>query len=450
MERRGIHAQATDSFLSLVRRAAKEQSIYASLDSVRAPDRGAVLGAQSYAGDVAALDELGRRHLAELVVIKLNGGRSTTMGGEIPKGILPAKNGRSYLDIISGQVAAFHRKWGVEVPLVLMNSFFTHRATLGVLGRFDIPVRIFMQSQVPRLHEDSAFPLATGTEEDWAPAGHGDVYESLIRTGLVAELLEEGRRVAFISNLDNLAAAPEPWILGLILRERIQLLLEVTDRTELDRKGGALVMKNGRLNLLEIAQVAPEEREKFMDIHEFPVFNTNNLWIDLEALSSTLATKDLDLPVIQNRKTIAGEKVVQIETAMGAAVGSFERARGLRVGRDRFFPTKGVEDLFALQSDACILDEMDRVRISPARPPELPMRPVVVFSPDFLQSALRMEERFEDASSVSLVKAVRLEVSGSVYFERDVTVEGVVRVEAPPGESVRIKRGSVLRDGAYP
>jgi len=292
--------------------------------------------------------------------------------------------------------------------------------------------------------------LSTGTDEDWAPPGHGDVYVSLLWSGLLEKLRAEGRRWAFISNLDNLAAHLDPWILGLIEKEGIEFLLEVTDRTLQDRKGGTLVVKDGGLYLLEIAQVSKDNRELFMDVNRFRVFNTNNVWVDLDALARVLSTKSLNLPIIQNHKTVAGTRVVQLETAMGAAIGSFDRSRGLRVGRDRFFPTKKVEDLFVLQSDACVLDSMFRLKKNPERPASLSYRPMVRFNPDFLDSPLHIPDRFEDPASVSLVAAESLSVSGNVFFERDVKIRGEVRVEASPGRTLTVPRGTVLVDGKYP
>ena len=83
---------------------------------------------------------------------------------------------------------------------------------------------------------------------------------------LIDKFLSEGRQWAFISNLDNLAASLEPWIVGLLNRDNVDFLMEVTDRTEVDRKGGTLIVHDGQLDLLEIAQVAPDEKEQFMSI----------------------------------------------------------------------------------------------------------------------------------------------------------------------------------------
>lgn len=450
MESRGVERFAIDRFLRMVRRVADNEPAHVPLGTVETPDEARLLNKPSESAILKELGETGEELLDRVAVIKLNGGRSTTMDKRVPKGILIAKDGRPYLEIVIRQMEALGRSRGRNIPLVLMNSFFTHGPTLEIVSRFDFPVLTFVQNQVLRLVEETLAPLETETEEDWAPPGHGDVYRSLQQTGVLDRLREQGCKWAFISNLDNLAACLEPWIPGLIAREGIEFLLEVTDRTTADRKGGTLIVRDGKPDLLEIAQVAPEERGKFMDLRKFRVFNTNNVWVDLDALAAALERGSMNLPIIQNRKTIAGVKVIQLESAMGAAIGSFEHAKGLRVGRERFFPTKRVQDLFVLQSDACVLDSMFKVQVNPRRPESLPLRPRVVFHEDFLETPLDMHERFEDPTTVSLVAAEYLEVSGSVFFERDVRIEGRVVIEAPEGGEYRIPRGSVLRDASYP
>jgi UTP--glucose-1-phosphate uridylyltransferase len=450
MKSRGLRSDEIDAFLRMVDRIDSRTSGYVALERTSRPNTDLIFDAKRLSPEIAELEERGKGLLSKSVVIKLNGGRSTSMGGLVPKGILAAKNGRCYLDIISGQIEAIRNRWNVDIPLALMNSFFTHAATMRIIGSYPVAPVTFMQHQVPRLYEDTLLPMDSEAEDDWAPPGHGDIYESLHRSGLLDRLLAEGKRWAFISNLDNLAACMEPWILGLIDKEGVDFLLEVTDRTPADRKGGTLVVIDGRLDLLEIAQVAPHEREDFMDIDRFKVFNTNNVWIDLEALSRSLKKKSLVLPLIQNHKAIDGRHIIQLETAMGAGIGHFPRARGLRVGRERFFPTKKVGDLFVLQSDACVLDSMDRLQSSPIRPRELPLRPSVSFDPGFLVYPHKMGERFEDPASISLVLAHTLEVSGQVFFERNITIEGQVAINAKDNELYTIQRGTVLKDGAYP
>ena len=79
-------------------------------------------------------------------------------------------------------------------------------------------------------------------------------------------------------------------------------MAEVAVRTEADRKGGHLVRsrRTGRLMLREMSQVHPEDRAHAQDIGRHPYFNTNSLWIRIDALRDLLASHHgvLPLPVI--------------------------------------------------------------------------------------------------------------------------------------------------------
>ncbi len=124
---------------------------------------------------------------------------------------------------------------------------------------------------------------------------------------MLEALLERGFRYVMISNADNLAAMVDPRIAGHLERERIPFLMEVVVGTAADRKGGHIARRlgDGRLVLRETAQTPPEDAESFRDYRRWRYYNTNSLWIDLEALSERFADGgSLELPVIVNRKTV--------------------------------------------------------------------------------------------------------------------------------------------------
>ena len=67
-----------------------------------------------------------------------------------------------------------------------------------------------------------------------------------------------------------------------------EFVMEVTDKTRADVKGGTLVEYDGKLRLLEAAQVPKGHEEDFKSVKKFNVFNTNNLWISLPAIRRVL------------------------------------------------------------------------------------------------------------------------------------------------------------------
>jgi UTP--glucose-1-phosphate uridylyltransferase len=402
--------------------------------------------------DLPTLDDLpeGDPGLVDsAIVLKLNGGLGTSMGMTQAKSLIEAKDGKTFLDIIVGQVLGLRERFGARVPLVLMNSFATRDDSLAALGAHpeiesDVPLD-FIQNKVPKITTDDLQPVSWPADPrlEWAPPGHGDLYTALVTSGMLETLLERGYRYAFVSNSDNLGAVLEPRILSWLEREAIPFAMEVARRTEADRKGGHLARRrNDGLVLRETAQTPEEDLEKLQDVDRHPYVNTNNLWVDLEALRDTLDARDgvLGLPIIVNRKTVdPGDSdspaVVQLETAMGAAIGVFDGAHALHVPRRRFAPVKTTNDLLALRSDAYVLLEHSRVELAPER--EQP--PFIDLDSEFYKLIRDFEARFP-AGPPSLVACERLVVTGDVTFGRDVVVRGAVTVEGP----ARIEDASVL------
>ena len=136
----------------------------------------------------------------------------------------------------------------------------------------------------------------------WYPPGHGDLYSSLDQSGLLNDLLAQGKDILFISNIDNLGATVDTNILEYMLQENIHFVMEVTDKTRNDIKGGTLIEYDGQIRLLEIAQVPPEHIKDFASVKKFKIFNTNNIWVNLRALRELLDKKALSLEVIENFK----------------------------------------------------------------------------------------------------------------------------------------------------
>ena len=402
--------------------------------------------------DAAELGPGGEDVLDSAVVLKLNGGLGTSMGLDGPKSLLPVKEGLTFLDITARQVLALRERTGARLPLVLMNSFSTRAPSLAVLSRYpslraDVPAD-FVQNKEPKLRADTLRPVSWPADPalEWAPPGHGDLYTALVSSGMLAALLDAGYRWAFVANVDNLGAVLDPRILGWVAAQEIPFLMEAADRTDADRKGGHLAVRgdDGSLVLREIAQTPESDLAAFQDVARHRYFNTNNLWLDLRALDAVMAARGgvLGLPMIVNRKTVdprdaSSPAVIQLETAMGAAISVFSGARALRVPRTRFAPVKTTDDLLALRSDAYVLTDELHVTLAPSRS----RPPYVELDSRFYKQVGDFEERFA-AGAPSLVACESLRVSGDVTFGAGVVVRGRVEVSAAGAE--RIAEGTVL------
>ena len=382
-----------------------------------------------------------RRALEQSAMIKLNGGLGTSMGLEKAKSLLPVKNGLSFLDIIARQVLKLREKHGIQMPLLFMNSFSTDRDTLSALAPYKelsggLPLS-FVQNRVPKLLADSLLPATYGTdpEKAWCPPGHGDLYTALTTSGLLSKLIAAGIRYAFVSNADNLGAVVDASIPHYMAHNNIPFLMEVADRTEADRKGGHLARdaRNARLLLRESAQCPPESAQAFQDVRRYKFFNTNNLWVDLQALHRAIESTGgpPTLSLIINRKTLdprdeTSAPVLQLETAMGSAISSFEGAAALRVPKSRFAPVKTTDELLGLWSDAFVLTGDYHVVLAAERAAMGP--PVVKLDPKFYKKIDDFKSRFP-AGAPSLLHCRSLTVRGDHVFRPDHIVSGDCIVE---------------------
>jgi UTP--glucose-1-phosphate uridylyltransferase len=427
MRAAGVARQAIDTFAYYYRQLeAGETGMLAEAEIEPVSDL-------RHAGDLPDPPGGGRAALGQAVMIKLNGGLGTSMGMTRAKSLVEAKDGLSFLDIIVRQTQ------GLGVPLVLMNSFATSEDTMRYLGERhpDADVREFLQNKEPKLRADDLVAVEWPADPDleWCPPGHGDLYVALQASGMLGELLDQGCEAAFVSNSDNLGAVLDPAILAWFLDSGAPFLMEVVPRTKADRKGGHLARRrdDGRLVLRESAQTPEEDLEALQDIARHRYTNTNNLWINLVSLDAVLREREgvLGLPMIVNRKTVdptdkSTPEVIQLETAMGAAISVFEGAQAIEVHRRRFAPVKTTNDLLVLRSDFYALT--DGAHVEPAAGRE-PGSIFVDLDPDHYKLLRDFDARFP-AGPPSLVEASRFVVRGDVTFGPDVAISGEAELES--------------------
>ena len=393
--------------------------------------------------DYQTLKDSERCHenFSRLVIGKLNGGLGTSMGCDGPKSLIKVKGERTFLDLIVEQVRELNTRWDATIPLLLMNSFYTAKEIRKFIDNIDLPLITFTQNKFPRLYAQSLLPLNPDEcgEQAWYPPGHGDFYNCIVEQGILKSLIKKGKDILFISNADNLGAVADSKILNYMIDKDIPFLMEVTSKTPADVKGGTLYEQNGKLKLLEIAQVPEEHVDEFCSQEKFSVFNTNNIWINLLALEKKLKEGPLNLNVIVNEKKIQGNSIIQLETAIGSALDCFDGAVGLCVSRDRFMPVKKTEDLLLVQSNLFNLDGGRLVRNLERKVSHLPK---IRFG-----SPLDQVERFQDCFSVipDLLELELLEMAGQVYFRGSASLKGEVRLKGI-NKILNIDHGKLIVD----
>jgi len=422
-----------DDFFDLYKRFIKTRNIKISWDKIKPPE-----GRLVDYKDLKPCKESNHELLNKLAVLKLNGGLGTTMGMVGPKSAIKIRDGKNFIDLIVEQLEHLNKKYKSNVPLILMNSFNTDDRTKKLTKHYE-NIKSFNQSMFPKISTENLLPISGANM--WYPPGHGDIFKSLERSGMLDELLNEGKEYLFVSNIDNLAATIDLNILQNFAEENLDFCMEVTNKTRADIKGGTLITYEDALTLLEIAQVPSDKKSEFTSTRKFKIFNTNSVWINLKSLKSITQTKEFNLDIIQNKKVVNGEMVIQLETAMGAAIKYFNNNCGVIVPRSRFLPVKTCSDLFLLESNLFKVQNGFLVK-NPDRTSNLD--PIVkLLGPNF-SKITEFDSSFE--SIPDIVDLDILTVVGDVKFGKNVVLKGIVIIIAPAGSTIHIPDGSVLDD----
>ena len=368
-------------------------------------------------------------------------------------------------------------KYGVDVPLILMNSFNTHDETVKIVRKYaghNLTIHCFMQSCFPVIERDHHAilpdePFSLDSKELWYPPGHGDVYRALSRSGILNKLLDQGKEYLFISNVDNLGATTDFEIMYYLINNDIEFAMEVTQRTRADVQGGTLVSYTSTANnsdksksvaasqtnrpqsassatsvskpkLLELAQIPSAHQEEFKSLRRFRMFNTNNIWVSLKAIKRAVEADLLKPPVMVTSRVIDDRDVLQLETAAGAAIEFFDKAIGIKVSRSRFMPVKSTSDLLVVQSN---IYDIKHGSLQPKEERETEVIPVVKLGPEF-EKVQDYKKRLRNIPD--MLELDHLTVSGNVYFGENVVLKGTVIIVAFEGAQIDIPDHSVLEN----
>ncbi|EGC28996.1 UDP-glucose pyrophosphorylase [Dictyostelium purpureum] len=384
------------------------------------------------------------RLLSKLVVIKLNGGLGNSMGCKSAKGLIEVATGTSFLDMAVAHIEQINQDYGVDVPLVILNSFKTNNETIKVIEKYKthkVTIKTFQQSVFPKMYKDTLNlvpkPNTPFNPKEWYPPGSGDVFRSLQRSGLLDEFLAQGKEYMYISNIENLGSIIDIQVLNHIHLQKIEFGVEVTNRINTDATGGILMSYKDRLHLLELSQVKAEKLKIFKD---FKYWNTNNIWVNLKSVSTLIKEDKLVLDWIVNYPMENHKALVQLETPAGMGIQNFKNSVAIFVPRDRYRPIKSTSQLLLAQSNIFQFDH-GQVKLNPKR--EGQDVPLIKLGEEF-SSVSEYEKRFK--SIPDLLELDHLTVSGDVYFGSNVTLKGTVIIVANHGERIDIPDGVTLEN----
>jgi UTP--glucose-1-phosphate uridylyltransferase len=298
----------------------------------------------------ARLRAKGEQALADgaLAFCVMAGGMATRMGGVV-KALVEAFGGKTFLDLRLAENASASARAGRPVPLWLMTSDATDGPIREALARAKAPKHVATFTQDLGLRLTPEGDLFRG--DDGAPStyatGHGDLVDAVRRSGQVRKFRENGGKVVWIANLDNLGASIDPVLLGAFLEAKADVMVEVCDKA--NDRGGIPVhaetpSRDGRPGPRRLQVLEEFRLPKGFDAATVPVFNTNTFLVQAKPLEEVT----IDWSWFEVEKKVDGKTAIQFERLLQEITSACEAAymRVPRSGaRSRFLPVKDHDEL---------------------------------------------------------------------------------------------------------
>ncbi|KAI0320904.1 UTP--glucose-1-phosphate uridylyltransferase-domain-containing protein [Amylostereum chailletii] len=390
--------------------------------------------------------------LNRLAVLKVNGGLGTSMGMTGAKSALEVKDDMTFLDLTVRQIEHLNTTHKVDVPLILMTSFNTHDDTLRIIKKYanqQLRITTFNQSRYPRIFKETLLPCPKSSGDDkknWYPPGHGDLYNALLHSGVLDQLIADGKEYLFVSNSDNLGAVVDQGILQHMIDSQAEFIMEVTDKTKADIKGGTLVDYEGSIRLLEVAQVPSEHMEDFksgmtgaksaLEVKDDMAF----LDLTVRQIEHLNTTEKVDVPLILMTSFNTHEdtlRIIKKYANQQLRITTFNQSRYPRILKETLLPApKSANDDKKNWYPPGHGDLYNALLHSGTTP--------VIKLGDHFKKIQQFQKRFKKIPKI--LELDHLTVTGDVYFGRNVTLRGTVIVVANEGQRIDIPDGCILEN----
>ena len=248
-------------------------------------------------------------------VVLVAGGMGTRLGFEQPKGMFPIGpvSGNTLFQVLIERIVAIGRRYGVRIPLYLMTSDVTHKATVRFLRENDAfglnpdDLRVFCQGTLPAIDATTKkLLMASPGELATCPDGHGGFLDAARKSGCFEDMARRGIDVLFYGQMDNpLLLIADPELIGHHLLANADITTQVVRRANSAEKVGMFVAQGPKVWILEYSEL-PQKVATATDDDGEPLFWAGNTGVHLFRVPflKRIASRPNALPAHPCRKQV--------------------------------------------------------------------------------------------------------------------------------------------------
>ena len=211
----------------------------------------------------------------KLAVVTMAGGQGTRLGHSGPKGTydLGLDTHKSIFEILTDTLNEARKKYEVDIPWYIMTSEENNNPTVEFFKQhnfFGYPekcVTFFKQGKLPMLSTDGKILIDENGKIKEAADGHGGIFQSMLRDGVIYDMKARGIEWVFIGGVDNVLVKPvDAVLIGLAEDKNVLAAGKSLVKANPQEKVGVFCKRNGKPSVIEYseitAEMAAEKNEK--------------------------------------------------------------------------------------------------------------------------------------------------------------------------------------------
>lgn len=311
-------------------------------------------------------NDLGEKAIraGKYAVVTMAGGQGTRLGHNGPKGTfkLGLEKDKSIFEILIETLKENNEKYGITIPWYIMTSRENNAQTENFFKEnnyFDYDPKsiiFFKQGELPMCSEDGKLLIdETGVIKE-AADGHGGIFESMRRNGVIYDMETRGVEWVFIGPVDNvLVKMVDPTLLGLAIDKNVLAGGKSVVKAGPKERVGVFCKRNGRPGVVEYTEITDDMAEA-KDENGQLVFGESHINCNLFNLKAIEEVSKKKLPyhsahkkakyIDENGELVIPEKpnAFKFESFIFDAFDMLDDMAILRVRReDEFAPVKNAE-----------------------------------------------------------------------------------------------------------
>ena len=216
------------------------------------------------------LSEIGNNILQQnnYAIVTMAGGQGTRLGHNGPKGtfelnLYPEK--KSLFEILAIKIQETNEKYRINIPWYIMTSEENNDETISFFNEKNYfglnkdNVFFFTQNKLPLVSFDGEMLLAEPYKVHEVSNGNGDIFDSLLKNGLIENMKNRGIKWIFISGIDNiLADISDPLFLGLTINNNTQIGSKTIFKQNAYSQDWVFCKKNNKPSMLGYERITEE------------------------------------------------------------------------------------------------------------------------------------------------------------------------------------------------